>query len=105
MKRTVAMMASMLLCATMASAQNNEAAEKQLIANERLINEAVNKKDLKTFHAMVDSAGIGVDGVGFTRVADMDKMFQLMSITQSSINPNPVICLSPPTAVPPHRFT
>ena len=63
------MIAGVLLCATAAWAQGNEATEKQLIANERMISEAVNKKDLKMFHAMVDSAGIGVDALGFTRVA------------------------------------
>ena len=105
MKRTVAMMAGVLLCATVAWSQSNEAAEKQLIANERRINEAVNRKDLRTFHAMVDPAGIGVDGVGFTRVSDMDKMFQLMNITESRIDQERVIWLSPDVAVVAYRWT
>ena len=105
MKRTVAMMAGVLLCATVAWAQNNDAAEKQLIANERMITEAVNRKDLKTFHAMVDPAGIGVDAVGFTRVSDMDKMFQQMNITESRIDQERVIWLSPDVAVVAYRWT
>ena len=105
MKRTVAMIAGVLLCATMAWAQNNEAVEKQLIANERTINEAVNKKDLKTFHAMVDPGGFGLDAVGFTRVSDMDKMFQQMRITESRIDQERVIWLSPDVAVVAYRWT
>ena len=105
MKRTVTMIAGALLCATAAWAQGNEATEKQLIANERMISEAVNKKDLKMFHAMVDSAGIGVDALGFTRVADMDKMFQQMNITESRIDQERVIWLSPDVAVVAYRWT
>ena len=105
MKRTVTILAGVLLGATVAWAQNNEAAEKLLIANERMINEAVNKKDLKTFHAMVDPAGIGLDAVGFTRVSDMDKMFQQMRITESRIDQERVIWLSPDVAVVAYRWT
>ena len=105
MKRTVAMIAGVLLCATVAWAQNNEATERQLITNERMINEAVNKKDLKMFHAMVDPTGIGVDAVGFTKVSDMDKMFQQMNITESRIDQERVIWLSPDVAVVAYRWT
>jgi hypothetical protein len=99
------MIAGVLFCATTGWAQNDAAAEKQLIANERMISEAVNKKDLKMFHAMVDPAGIGVDAVGFTRVSDMDKMFQQMNITESKIDQERVIWLSPEIAVVAYRWT
>ena len=105
MKRTVTMIAGLLLCAPAAWAQNTAAAEKQLIANERMINEAVNKKDLKMFHAMVDPAGIGVDAIGFTKVSDMDKMFMQMNITESRIDQERVMWVSPEVAVVAYRWT
>jgi ketosteroid isomerase-like protein len=99
------MIAGVLLCAASAWAQGNAVAEKQLIANERMITEAVNKKDLKMFHMMVDPSGIGVDGLGFTRVSDMDKMFQQMNITESRIDQERVTWLSPDVAVVAYRWT
>src|SRR5262249_3545093 len=49
-------------------AANRAAIEKQIVANERAINDAVAKGDMKTFHSIVAADAAGVDTGGITRV-------------------------------------
>ena len=81
MKRNifVATLMAILTFTSVATAQapaaNHAAAEKQIIAAERAVNEAVAKGDMKTFHANLSSDATTIDSGGISKVnADMDKM-------------------------------
>jgi ketosteroid isomerase-like protein len=91
--------------ASSARAQGTAADEKKIIANEHMISESVMKKDLKMFHMMVDTQGVGVDGGGVTKVSDMDKMFQQMNITASKVDQEKVMWITPDVAVLTYRWT
>jgi ketosteroid isomerase-like protein len=93
------------LCASAAWAQGTAADEKKIIANERMINDSFTKKNMKMFHMMVDPKGVGVDGGGTTMVADMDKMMQQMTITDSKIDQEKVMWITPDVAVLTYRWT
>jgi ketosteroid isomerase-like protein len=105
MKRIVVMALAVLACSSAAWAQSNAAAEQRIMANEQKINDAVAKKDLKTFHAMVDPNGWGVDMMGLTKVADMDKMIQGGTITEQKLDQMKVMWISPTVAVLTYRWT
>ncbi len=55
------------------------AIEKQIIANERAINDAIAKGDMKTFHANIASDAVGIDPGGISKVnaPDFDKSRRL----------------------------
>jgi ketosteroid isomerase-like protein len=93
------------MCASPAWAQGNAADEKKIIANEKMINESFMKKDAKMFHMMVDPQGVGVDGGGTTKVADMDQMMQQTKITDFKIDMEKVMWISPDVAVLTYRWT
>ena len=63
-------------------AANRAAIEKQLVANERAINDAFAKGDVKAFHANIAPDAISVDMGGITKVnaPDYDKMMQSVKI-------------------------
>ena len=93
------------LCASAAWAQGTAADEKKIIANEKMINESFMKKDAKMFHMMVDPQGVGLDGGGTTKVADIDKMMQQSNITDFKIDMEKVMWISPDVAVLTYRWT
>ena len=105
MKRIVVIASAVLACASGAWAQGNAVAEQQIMATEQKVNDAVAKKDLKTFHMMVDTNGFGVDMMGVTKVADMDKMIQGGTITEQKLDQMKVIWISPDVAVLTYRWT
>jgi len=69
-----------------AQAANHAAIEKQIVANERAINEAFAKGDMKAFHAMVAPDAVSIDMGGITKVntPDFDKM--MLSVKTQSWN-------------------
>ena len=105
MRRTGAVLTAALMVASVAWAQGNAADEKKIIANEKMINESFMKKDAKMFHMMVDPQGVGLDGGGATKVADMDKMMQQANITDFKIDMEKVMWISPDVAVLTYRWT
>jgi hypothetical protein len=58
------------------AASSHAAVEKQIVALERAINEAVAKGDMKAFHANIAADAIGIDPSGINKVnaPDFDKM-------------------------------
>lgn len=56
------------------TAQNRMALEKQLIANETAVNEAVMKHDLAAFNKLVAADAWSVDVTGISSIADFVKM-------------------------------
>jgi hypothetical protein len=81
-----------LTLARIASAQapaaaNHAAVEKQLIANERTINEAIAKGDMKGFNALVASDAVSMDSGGIMKTSDpnFEKMVKEMKLTSWNI--------------------
>lgn len=81
------------------------AIEKQLIANERAINSAFAKNDVKAFHQYADPQGFGIDMTGIASVAEMDKMMPLLKIASWSIDNERVLWVDANTAVLMYRWT
>jgi uncharacterized protein DUF4440 len=87
-----------------APAADRAAIEKQLIANERTINEAVAKNDMKTFNTHVDAQGYGIDPTGIMKVADMTPMFAQMKITSWNLDQSKIVWVDNNTAVHMYRW-
>src|SRR5262245_23465085 len=70
------------------TASNRAAIEKQIVAAERAVNEAVAKGDMKTFHANVAADGIDFEGNGATKInsPDFDKMITSSKIESWNID-------------------
>jgi hypothetical protein len=88
-------------------ATNRAAIEKQIVANERAINEAVAKGDMKTFHSIVAADAAGVDTAGITRVnaPDFDKMMQSAKIQSWNIDGSQFYWVDDNTVVHMYRWT
>ena len=84
---------------------NRDALAKQLEANERAINVAVQKSDIAGFSALVATDGFAMDGTGLMAVSEFVKMFNQMKLTTFSIDQVKVIPASDTAAVITYRFT
>ena len=94
------------LAAKQATPAGDKAAiEKQLIANERAINEAVAKNDMKTFNSFVDAQGYGIDPTGIMKVADIGPMFAQLKIASWNLDQSKVMWVDNNTAVHMYRWT
>jgi len=82
-----------------------DALAKQLEANERAINVAVQKGDLAGFNALVASDGFAMDGSGLMAVSEFVKMFNQMKIATFTIDQVKVMSLNDTAAVITYRFT
>ena len=97
--------AAVLLGQASAQGANTAAIEKQLVANERAINDAVVKHDVKAFRTLVSPDGVSVDMMGMTKVADFEKMIAEMKITSFNIEMPRVIWLTPDAAIVAYTWT
>jgi ketosteroid isomerase-like protein len=88
-----------------ARAQNMAAVEKQLIANERAVNEAFAKGDVKAFRSMVTADGFSIDPLGMMTVADYEKMFAGVKIAKWNIENPRVTWLTADVALVTYRWT
>src|SRR5262245_12012901 len=70
------------------AAANHAAAEKQIIANERAINDAIAKGDMKAFHSNVapDAVGVDMSGIGKVNSPDFEKMLKETKIQSWNID-------------------
>jgi hypothetical protein len=106
-------MASMLILtlAVMAFAQapaasNHAAIEKQIVAAERAINEAVAKGDMKAFHANIANDAVSIDDGGMNKVdASMDKTLLAMKIQSWDIDGSKFYWVNDSTVVHMYRWT
>jgi hypothetical protein len=82
-----------------AQAASKATIEKNLIANENKINEAVAKHDVKTFNDLVASDAISADGMGVMKVADFVKSMDQMKVGSWHIMDTAVHWVDDKTAV------
>src|SRR5262247_3889928 len=89
------------------AAANRAGIEKQIVANERAINDAIAKGDMKTFHSIVAADASGVDTGGITRVnaPDFDKMMQSAKIQSWNIDGSQFQWVNDNTVVHMYRWT
>jgi hypothetical protein len=88
-----------------AQAGNHAAIEQQIVANERAVNDAFAKNDTKTFHNYVAADSFGVDAMGVSKVADMDKMMPQMKVTSWNIDGSQFYWVNDSTVVHTYRWT
>jgi hypothetical protein len=89
------------------AAANRAAIEKQIVASERAINDAIAKGEMKTFHSIVAADAAGVDTGGITRVnaPDFDKMMQQAKIQSWDIDGSQFYWVNDSTVVHMYRWT
>jgi uncharacterized protein DUF4440 len=89
------------------AAANHAAVEKQIVANERAINDAVAKGDMKGFHAYIAMDAIGIDPGGISKVnaPDFDKMLLATKIQSWNIDGSQFYWIGDATAVHMYRWT
>jgi hypothetical protein len=112
MQRTIPVLFLTLALASAASAQtpaasNHAAAEKQVLAAERAVNEAVAKGDMKSFHANIAADAVGVDmgGINKVNVPDFDKMMLQTKITSWDLDSSQFLWVNDNTVVHMYRWT
>jgi ketosteroid isomerase-like protein len=99
---------TLVLLAAPAAAQTagTAAIDRQLVANERAINDAFAKGDLKAFQALIIKDGMGIDPMmGVVGVSEMEKMIGQVKLTKWNIDMTHVFWLSPDVAMVMYRWT
>ncbi len=110
MKRSVLVL-SLMLVAVCAMAQtpasSHAAVEKQIIANERAINDAVAKGDMKAFHATIATDAVGIDPGGISKVnaPEFDKMLLATKIQSWNMDGSQFYWVNDNTVVHMYRWT
>ena len=107
-RKSIVAIAVLLMVPAFALAQakvDTAAIAKQLEANERAINVAVQKGDVKGFQALVAPEGISVDGTGAMPVADFVKEFAQIKLQTFTIDMVKVSMLGDNAAVITYKFT
>ena len=89
------------------AAENHAAIEKQIVAAERAVNEAVAKNDMKTFHANLAPDAVSLDAGGVTKVnnPDFDKMMATVKVTSWNIDGSQFYWADDATVVHMYRWT
>jgi len=106
MMRRFLILAVVVLVPSIAVAQaNRDAIAKQLEANERAINTAIQKGDMAGFKAIVADDGFAMDGSGLMPVSEFLKMFNEFKIQTFTIDQVKVVFLNDSAAVITYRFT
>src|SRR5262245_57153046 len=90
-----------------AQAPNRAAVEKQIVASERAINEAIAKGDMKTFHANIAPDAVGVDsgGVGKVNTPEFDKMLLAMKIQTWNLDSSQFYWVNDSTVIHMYKWT
>jgi hypothetical protein len=90
-----------------APAANRAAIEKQIVANERTINESVAKGDMKGFNALVASDAISMDSGGIMKTGDpnFEKMVKEIKITSWNIEGSQFLWINDNTVVHIYKWT
>ena len=89
------------------AASSHAAVEKQIVASERAINEAIAKGDMKAFHSNIASDAVGVDPTGIMKVnaPDFDKMLLGTKIQSWNIDGSQFYWIGDATVVHMYRWT
>src|SRR5437867_7247226 len=106
MAALLAMAAVPALAQTPAGA-NHAAVEKQIIANERAINEAVARGDMKSFHASISADAVGIDPTGISKVnvPEFDKMLLATKIQSWNLDGSQFYWIGDTAVVHMYRWT
>jgi uncharacterized protein (TIGR02246 family) len=101
MKTLTLTISALALAAGPAFAQGTATAaiEKQLMANEHAINEAVAKGDAKTFTSLLTTDSMATDGSGTMPAADFVKMMPMLKLTAQKLDAMKVAWLTPDVAL------
>jgi hypothetical protein len=107
---TVLVLAGMAVASALAQtppASSHAAVEKQIVANERAINDAIAKGDMKTFHAHIASDAVGIDPSGISKVntPDFDKMMLTTKIQSWNIDGSQFYWIGDTAVVHMYRWT
>jgi methionine-rich copper-binding protein CopC len=111
MNRTIFAFSLMLMAvcamAQAPAASNHAAIEKQIVASERAINDAVAKGDMKAFHAQIAADAFGIDPGGITKVSgpDFDKMLLATKIQSWNMDGSQFYWVNDNTVVHMYRWT
>ena len=89
------------------TASNHAAVEKQIVANERALNDAVTKGDMNTFKSNLTPDAVSVDGGGITKVItpDFEKMIKDMKIQSWNIDNSQFYWPNDNTVIHMYRWT
>ena len=105
-RRTLLVVLVASIVPTFAFAQaNRDAIAKQIEANERAINVAVQKGDVNAFKALVSDDAVATDGAGPMAVSEFIKMFAQVKLASFTIEQPKVLFLNDTAAVITYRFT
>jgi uncharacterized protein (TIGR02246 family) len=105
MFRRLLIVAVVALMPALAGAQTNrDAIAKQIEANERAINAALQKGDAAGFQALAANDAISVDPMGVTPIAEFMKMFSQFKISGVTIDQVKVTFLNDTAAVITYRW-
>jgi hypothetical protein len=98
---------SMIAIPAPAQAPNRAAVEKQIITDERAINDALAKGDLRAFRANIAPDAVSIDPAGVTRAnsPDFDKMIQALRIQNWNIDGSQFYWVNDTTVVHIYRWT
>jgi ketosteroid isomerase-like protein len=106
MIRRILTVVVVLLVPAIAGAQaNRDAIAKQLEANERAINVAIQKGDVAAFKALVADDAVAVDGNGVMAVSEFVKEFAQIKLASFTIEQVKVTFATDNAAVITYRFT
>jgi len=90
----------------LSQAANHAAVEKQIVAAERAINEAVAKNDTKTFHASVAMDALSVDSSGIMKTdAGFDKMMATIKMQSWNLDMSQFYWVNDTTVMHLYRWT
>ena len=106
MFRKCLLVAVVVLVPSFAAAQaGRDAIAKQLDANERAINVAIQKGDIAAFKALVSDDAVAVDGNGAMAISEFVKLFGQMKLDSFTIDEVKVVVANDTSAIITYRFT
>jgi len=88
-----------------AQAVNRAAVQTAVIANEKAINDALVKNDMKAFHSYITADAVSMDGMGLTKAADFDKMMADYKVLSSNITDSQFMWLDDANVVHMYKWT
>jgi hypothetical protein len=85
--------------ATAQTSASRTASQKEIVANEKAILEAIVKGDMKTFHSYVPPDTFGLDEAGLMKTADLDQMLAQCKFTSAAQSGSQFYWINNTTAV------
>jgi len=89
---------------TAAAQVNKPAVQTSIIANEKAINDAIVKGDLKTFHSFLAPEAIDVEDSGVKKLPDIDKMLADVKISSYTITADQFLWLDDTNVVHTYKW-